>query len=278
MTVLVQQARDFMDRFEWNYGETPLSSWWAPASACLAYVVLLPLLWLYMRKREALSMRLFAIFHNGLLCVFSLAYVLFFCYEFFKVIMERGVIDATCDHEGYWQGRGSLYFLLYVFYLSKYYELLDTALLIVKKKPVIFLHAYHHPATLVLCYICLEYGVSLQWLCTTANAIVHTFMYYYYLMAILRVPVWWKRYITIMQIVQFVLDLFGNSFVYAYNYWAYGVLCGTGGWFGFGFGQAILFSYLLLFVEFYFKSYTGGGSKPGTASSGSVSKKPTKAD
>ena len=34
---------------------------------------------------------------------------------------------------GYWQGRGSLYFLLYVFYLSKYYELLDTALLIVKK-------------------------------------------------------------------------------------------------------------------------------------------------
>ena len=43
-----------------------------------------------------------------------------------------------------------------------------------------------------ICLLCCVSLIPFLRLCTTANAIVHTFMYYYYLMAILRVPVWWK--------------------------------------------------------------------------------------
>ena len=37
-----------------------------------------------------------------------------------------------------------MYFWCYIFYLSKYYELVDTALLMLRGKRVIALHAIHH--------------------------------------------------------------------------------------------------------------------------------------
>ncbi len=48
---------------------------------------------------------------------------------------------------------GSLPFWSYVFYLSKYYEWLDTVFLALKKKHLSFLHTYHHFITLWICWI-----------------------------------------------------------------------------------------------------------------------------
>merc|ERR1712212_1245685 len=46
--------------------------------------------------------------------------------------------------------RGTLSFIYYVNHLLKYYELLDTVFLALKKKNIGFLHGYRPPATLVL--------------------------------------------------------------------------------------------------------------------------------
>jgi len=210
-----------------------------------------------MANRKPLSVKPFMIVHNIFLSVASLVLLVLITSIIGKAFVDNDLFYVLCSPE---LGKiGELEFYYYINYLLKYYELLDTVFLVVNKKPLDFLHVYHHSATLVLCYTQLWGNNTVQWLPITANLIVHTVMYYYYAQVALGNRVWWKQWVTVLQIAQFILDVVAvNYCVYRRVLFEYidpsveeckGTMSAAWvGWF-------TLHSYLVLFIQFYNKTY-----------------------
>ncbi|KAJ3606387.1 hypothetical protein NHX12_025908 [Muraenolepis orangiensis] len=98
---------------------------------------------------------------------------------------------------------------LWWYYISKGVEFLDTVFFILRKKfnQVSFLHVYHHCTMFILWWIGMKWVPGGQaFFGATINSSIHVLMYGYYGLAALGPQIqkylWWKRYITIIQMMQ----------------------------------------------------------------------------
>lgn len=94
------------------------------------------------------------------------------------------------------------------YFLLKVVDLLDTVFFVLRKKQrqVSFLHTYHHGAMLCAGWVAVRFIAGGHVLMIgLINSFVHTVMYSYYLWAIFdkSSSIWWKKYITLLQIFQF---------------------------------------------------------------------------
>ncbi|KAK3264660.1 hypothetical protein CYMTET_26613 [Cymbomonas tetramitiformis] len=127
----------------------------------------------------------------------------------------------VCISPGF-QPRGPLYFWSYVYYLSKFYELIDTAVLILRGKGLNFLHVFHHASVILMAYLWLECAQSLQTIALMTNTFIHVIMYSYYFLCSIGVQPPWKKLVTQSQIIQF-------AFSHLMGYWRIAVN-GDGHW------------------------------------------------
>lgn len=98
--------------------------------------------------------------------------------------------------------------VLWLFYISKVLDFLDTAIIILKKKDVqlSFLHTYHHSTIFLMYWVNLNVGFDGDiYLTIILNGFIHAIMYTYYFVTLHTKQVWWKKYMTSMQLIQFLL-------------------------------------------------------------------------
>ncbi|ORY85372.1 GNS1/SUR4 family-domain-containing protein [Leucosporidium creatinivorum] len=243
---------------KWVPGESPFSTNKEVVSALAVYLAVIFGGQYLMSDRKAFRFKPLFMLHNFLLSAGSGIVLALMVEEIVPIIYEHGIFYAICN-DGAWTPRLETYYIINYFF--KYWELADTVFLVVKKKPLQFLHVFHHTATAALCYTQLNGRTSVSWVPIVANLTVHVLMYYYYFMTAAGYKIWWKKYLTTLQITQFVIDLFVVYFA-SYSYFAstyfpymptYGTCSGTEG--AAFMGCALLTSYLFLFIAFYKKTY-----------------------
>jgi len=256
---IVRDVDHYIENFQYIDGVTPYSGIFTPALVAVVYLAVIYSIYTFMKDREKYTVMELGTVHNFNMLAIS---VICFCgigYGVIRVFVKHNydVEPLFCDSRHLEaENKGPLYFWLYVFALSKFYELLDTVIIALRKSKMTFLHVYHHAITTFLCFWCLKYGVVTQWSGTGLNALVHIPMYAYYLGSTLDWQnMWWKIYITQSQILQFVLVVLcqGTSFVLNYGFnWK----CRSfEQWYSNSFGLCVIVSYLLLFIQFYFTTY-----------------------
>ncbi|XP_054280156.1 elongation of very long chain fatty acids protein 7-like [Macrosteles quadrilineatus] len=101
---------------------------------------------------------------------------------------------------------------VWVYFILKCVDLLDTVFMVLRKndRQVTYLHRYHH-----IIMVCGSWGTNKYFagghviLFGTVNSFVHLVMFSYYQLMLIRPRnkknVWWKKYITQLQLVQFVI-------------------------------------------------------------------------
>lgn len=98
-------------------------------------------------------------------------------------------------------------FILYVFYLSKILDFLDTVFIIAEKrwKQLSFLHVYHHFSIFLFYWLNVNVGYDGDvFLTIVLNGFIHTVMYTYYFVSLHTKEIWWKSALTMCQMVQFI--------------------------------------------------------------------------
>lgn len=150
---------------------------------------------------------------------YNLLMVLSNMYAFFQGarILAFGIKCFGCeviDHTDYSPQTLELLHYGWLFLVSRLVEWLDTIFFVLRKKhqQVTKLHVFHHSFVPMLCWIYLKFhpGYSVAFF-PFVNTFVHTIMYSYYFLATfgpkVQVYLWWKKYLTSLQIAQFVLIL-----------------------------------------------------------------------
>ena len=124
-----------------------------------------------MVKREAF-LKMLLRWWNLMLAFTSLVMLLGLGVPLIMFWYENGFNDFLCRDGGRWRQSPSLW--IFIFALTKYLELVDTVFLILRNKPVPFLHWYHHFTVLLYTWFANAHQFTPGWTFGTVNCFVHT--------------------------------------------------------------------------------------------------------
>mmetsp|Transcript_51880 Transcript_51880/g.89068 ORF Transcript_51880/g.89068 Transcript_51880/m.89068 type:complete len:291 (+) Transcript_51880:54-926(+) len=146
---------------------------------------------------------------NALLCIFSFTGALRTVPHLLYNLKAQSFESTICTPPDQEWGVGATGLWVQLFILSKIPELIDTVFIVQRKRPLIFLHWYHHVTVLLYCWHSYATEASQALYFVAMNYSVHAVMYgYYCLMALKIKPPIPPVAITVFQISQMVVGTF----------------------------------------------------------------------
>jgi elongation of very long chain fatty acids protein 6 len=214
-----------------------------PAILCALYVVVIFGGQRIMKDRKPFNLQMPLFFWNVFLAAFSIVGAICTVPQIYRVVKERGFTNDMCTTDSEMANPW-----VYLFCLSKIPELLDTVFIVLRKRPLIFLHYYHHVMTLLYCWNAWAIQIPNGGWFAAMNLIIHSMMYSYYAACAhgVRFSNATRLSITSLQIVQMLL---GVSIV-LHNL----VVCNTHPE-NYIFGLVMYASYMVLFTKLFLDSY-----------------------
>ncbi|XP_062131368.1 elongation of very long chain fatty acids protein F-like [Drosophila sulfurigaster albostrigata] len=181
-----------------------------------------------------------------------------FCFCFYNYFIDP-TYDLSCmivlplDHPS----KNIERTITYAFIFNKIIDLLDTIFFVLRKsyKQITVLHVYHHALLVYYTWwVHRIYGVGGQFITTAMlNTLIHTIMYFYYMTSAIypgmKDRLWWKKGITIFQIIQFIIIISHSLYILIFNpeckypLVLHFMIVG------------IAFTFLVMFTKFYIKTY-----------------------
>ena len=206
-----------------------------------------------MKHRKPFSLKPILIVYNLLLSLVNFYFLvkLLICSNYGRYLFD---VDLNVTNRMELNNLNKLpYFWFYL--ISKYVDMLDTIFFVMRKKQsqITGLHVYHHSMVPTFGWIYFRlrpYNVFAA-MFAILNTPIHTIMYAYYGLAAfgphMQKYLWWKRYITQIQIFQFILLFLYSVYFVVYQTGApLFYICDM-------FFQTTL--YLILFTRFYLRTY-----------------------
>jgi len=176
---------DQLEAVEANFRLDDVWAWHAshlevPVFACCVYFTVV--FWLpgvLEARNLKFNLRWQMIFWNILLAVFSMLGVSRTVPHLYRGLQEKGFEGTICNDAAWFlNGKSGFWVLLFIY--SKIPELVDTLFLVLKRRPVILLHWFHHCTVLMFCWHGYHTKAGPGMWFATMNFCVHAIMYTYY--------------------------------------------------------------------------------------------------
>ncbi|XP_063704326.1 very long chain fatty acid elongase 4-like [Culicoides brevitarsis] len=169
----------------------------------------------FMRNRKPFELKTIIIAYNAMQVVISAFLVtrIFDTRYFLQYFYGFGCTSINEKEDLHF--KTGLFNGMWYYTMAKLIDLVDTCFFVLRKKQnhVSFLHVYHHIGVILFSWCILKYATGPESLVVGLfNSAVHVVMYAYYLVAALgpayKKYLWWKKYLTVLQLVQFFYIFF----------------------------------------------------------------------
>lgn len=214
MAELYTQAVRLYDDL-WKLKDDRVDDWFMMSSPvpslliCIGYFVLIRAGPWLMKDRKPFELRTVLLMYN-----FAMVLLSTYCFVEFGLSGWWTNYTFGCQLVDYSSTPSALRMasVCWVFYISKFIELFDTIFFVMRKKfsQCTFLHVFHHGIMPFSWWFGVRFAPGgFGTFHSLLNSFIHLMMYTYYGLAALgpkyQKYLWWKKYMTKMQIIQFIL-------------------------------------------------------------------------